>query len=106
MESLEDSVHGFTVEYIKRMFRDINTNLLRKFNQMFKKDENGKNRDWSAMEDAQIRELWQSCRLYLEEIITDNFKFIPLAKHPLTDNLSNPLLIYVIIEHFNTITPT
>jgi hypothetical protein len=50
--TLETAIHNFTTEYVKRLFRDINTNLLRKFNKLFKKDENGKNRDWRALEEG------------------------------------------------------
>jgi len=39
------------VEIVKRLFRDINTNLLRKFNKQFKKDEAGKNREWRNIEE-------------------------------------------------------
>jgi hypothetical protein len=46
VKTLEQEIHKFTTEYIYRQFRDINTNLLRKFNLRFKKDENGKSREW------------------------------------------------------------
>jgi len=46
VRSLETTLHHHTADYIKRLFRDVNTNLLRKFNKDFKKDEQGKNREW------------------------------------------------------------
>ena len=49
-------------DYIKRLFGDINVNLLRKFNMRFKKDENGKNREWRDIEEPKIRDLWQKIR--------------------------------------------
>lgn len=51
IETLERHIHQYTVEIVRRLFRDINTNLLRKFNKMFKKDENGKNRNWRDIEE-------------------------------------------------------
>ncbi len=52
MQTLESTLHQFTVDYIRRLFRDINTNLLRKFNKIFKKDDNGKNREWRDIEEG------------------------------------------------------
>ena len=46
MLAFSETVHSFAVEYIKRLFRDINTNLLRKFSIAFKKDKDGKNKVW------------------------------------------------------------
>ena len=36
---IEDNVYKFTTEYIKRLFKDINQNLIRRFGKIFKKDE-------------------------------------------------------------------
>lgn len=76
---LETSVYNFTIEYIKRIFRDINTSLLRKFNATFKKDEQQKNRDWRAMEEQQIRDLFAKQKAKLEEVIND-FKYIKIPR--------------------------
>lgn len=76
---MEDSIYSFATEYIKRLFKDINTNLLRKFNALFKKDEAGKHRDWKTMEEGEIRELHAKCKLALEDIIKQ-FKFINIPK--------------------------
>lgn len=62
MEIMERDIHAVTKEIVKRLFRDINTNLLRKFNKMFKKDANEKNRNWREMEEAKIRELHATCK--------------------------------------------
>lgn len=78
-ETLENAVYQFATEYIKRLFRDINTNLLRKFNTLFKKDENGKNRDWKSIEEGQIRDLHVKCKAVMEGIIKQ-FKFISIPK--------------------------
>jgi len=61
------------------LFRDINTNLLRRFNKDFKKDESGKNREWKDIEEPKIRELWQKVRAQLQEVIA-NFKYVMLPK--------------------------
>jgi len=62
MKTLDHTLHLFTTEYVRRLFRDINTNLLRKFNKYFKKDEAGKNREWREIEEGKIRDLWSKCR--------------------------------------------
>jgi len=49
--------------------------LLRKFNARFKKDENGKLREWRAIEEAKINELYQECRQALETTL-EQFKRI------------------------------
>jgi hypothetical protein len=59
---LETTITQFTADYIKRLFRDINTNLLRKFNKDFKKDQNGKNREWREIEEPLIRDIWAKVR--------------------------------------------
>jgi hypothetical protein len=68
-QQLEDNVYKFATEYIKRLFKNINTNLLRKFNGLFKKDESGKNRDWKALEEGAIRDLHQKCKVVIGDII-------------------------------------
>jgi hypothetical protein len=66
---LETTLHQYTADYIKRLFRDINTNLLRKFNKDFKKDEQGKNREWREIEEPAIRELWAKVRAQLLDTV-------------------------------------
>lgn len=51
LSTLENSIYDFTVEYLKKLFFDINPNLIRKFNKLFKKDDQDKNRDWRAIEE-------------------------------------------------------
>jgi hypothetical protein len=79
MKKLEAQLHQFTVDYIRRLFRDINTNLLRKFNKLFKKDETGKNREWRDIEEGKIRELWANIRTEMGALIND-FKYIKLQR--------------------------
>jgi len=86
MQSLEATLHQFTVEYVRRLFRDINTNLLRKFSKGFKKDNDGKTRDWRAIEEAKIREIWSACRNDMLNVIKE-FKYIKMSRTALTEAL-------------------
>lgn len=54
IELFMDEVKKFTRDYIKKLFRDVNTNLLRRFKKEFEQDENGKRRNWVLMESEQI----------------------------------------------------
>ena len=88
MTTLDQSLFQHTNDYIQRLFRDINTNLLRRFNKDFKKDENGKTREWRDIEEPKIRELWQKVRAQMFETIA-NFKYIMLPKGVLLDAIQN-----------------
>jgi hypothetical protein len=68
-EILEGSLYTFTTDYIRKLFRDINTNLLRKFNNNFKKDEHGKNRNWREVDENAIRDLYKKVKDNVEELI-------------------------------------
>jgi len=46
---------------------------------MFKKDEQGRNRDWTKIEESKIRELYTKCKREMEEVIAE-FKYIKLPK--------------------------
>lgn len=72
---MEKEIHVFTTDYIKKLFTDINTNLLRRFNKFFKKEENGKPRDWPAIEEPKIRELFTKFKAEVSAII-EEFKYI------------------------------
>lgn len=80
MDQLEKSIYSFSTDYIKKVFRDINTNLIRRFNQLFKKDEQGKNRDWRAIDEGQIRDLFAKIKTQMEEVINE-FKYIKIPKN-------------------------
>jgi hypothetical protein len=62
--------------------------LLRRFNKEFKKDENGKSREWRDIEEPKIRELWQKARAQMNEVIS-NFKYIMIPKSSLIDALQS-----------------
>jgi hypothetical protein len=53
--------------------------LLRKFNEIFKKDDEGKQRTWPDIEEAKIKEIFDKCK---ERVIVllDEFKKISLPK--------------------------
>ena len=41
MEHFESDIKDYTGNYIKKLFKDINVNLLRRFNNEFKQDKSG-----------------------------------------------------------------
>lgn len=47
----EEDIRQYSKDLTKKLFLDVNTNLLRKFNKEFKED-NGKIRDWLRHEEA------------------------------------------------------
>lgn len=51
LEVLELEVRKYSGDYIKKLFRDINVNLLRRMNNHFKQDDNGSQRNWVSMEE-------------------------------------------------------
>ena len=59
----------------------VNTTLIRKFNNDFKKDENGKTREWRSIEggEAAIVELHKKCKRKIDDII-ESFMMIKLTK--------------------------
>jgi len=58
MERFEYEITDHTNSYIKKLFKDINNNLLRKFNKEFKNDKGGAHRNWVSIEEDQIKKLW------------------------------------------------
>ena len=81
---LDAQVYTNSVDYVKRLFRDINVNLLRKFTRLFKKVEGGeRNREWRELPEDRIRELWHGCRTLMETVITSEFKYIKIPKTPI-----------------------
>ncbi len=89
---MDQQIYSHSIDYVKRLFRDINVNLLRKFTRLFKKDETGvRNREWRDMPEERIRELWAGCRTLMDTVINQEFKYIKIPKAPLTQSLSNLL---------------
>jgi len=60
---------------IKKLFRDSNSHILRRFNKEFKKDSTGKNRDFRAMEEGAIKDLFDTCKDAINSVI-EEFKYI------------------------------
>lgn len=87
MSGLETVLHQHTVNYINALFKDINKNLIRRFDKHFKKDEQGKPREWKVIEEGQIREIFERCKKETMVII-ESFKYIMLDKGALTNALS------------------
>lgn len=92
-EEIKEFVDGFlremrkfTTDYVKKLFRDINTNLTRRFKEEFMNDERGTQRNWIAIEEQKIRELSNKAQ---ESVLyaTLNFKFIEIDYHDI-DKLS------------------
>jgi len=83
-----DDIKKFTQDYIKRLFRDVNTNLLRRFKKEFEQDENGKRRNWVLMETEQIQDVWTKCKKVIEEGFK-HFKYIELS-FELDPNITTP----------------
>ena len=78
IELFMDDIKKFTQDYIKRLFRDVNTNLIRRFKKEFEQDENGKRRNWVLMETEQIQDVWAKCKKVIEEGFK-HFKYIELS---------------------------
>lgn len=79
LEVLEKDVRAYTGDYIKKLFRDINTNLMRRFNKEFSKDENGQPRNWIMVEEPKIRELHLKCKQNVENLF-GQFKYINIPQ--------------------------
>ena len=97
---MDNSLNYHTVDYVKRLFRDINTNLLRKFSRLFKKEDGGtRYREWKEMSDDRIRDLWSGCKALMESIITSEFKYIKIPKAPMASAVrkETPLILIFII---------
>ena len=76
------------MDYIKRLFRDINIVLLRKFTLLFKKDESGiRNRDFKEIHEDKIRDIWTRSRNLIDQLISTEFKYIKLPKSPLSQSM-------------------
>ncbi len=66
---------------LKAVFRSqTNPQLLRMFNEKFKKDEDGKARSWPDVEEGKIKELFDVCKAQITECL-DQFKLVILPKN-------------------------
>jgi hypothetical protein len=51
MYKFEQEIREYTATYIIKLFKDVNVNLLRRFNNDFKNDKTGSQRNWVAIEE-------------------------------------------------------
>jgi hypothetical protein len=68
-------IRRFTTDFIRKLFKDINSNLARRFKDEFQNDETGTQRNWVALEEHAIKELSVKARdsvLY----VVQRFKYI------------------------------
>jgi len=77
LENFELDIRKYTGDYIKKQFKDINSNLLRRFNQKFKSDDKGVQRNWMMLEEPAIRELWITTKTDIEAMFK-HFKYIEI----------------------------
>ena len=76
LQKSEKTAYDYALSELKVVFRqNANQNLIRKFNEYFKKDENGKRRDWRSIEEEKIKEVWDSSKLKVEALM-EQFKLI------------------------------
>jgi hypothetical protein len=78
-DELQDKIFHFTQDFLKKSFRDINTNLMRRFNIMFANGQDGKPRDWRLMEEAKIKEEYFKAKQCTEDIFPE-LKYIKLPQ--------------------------
>ena len=72
----EKDAHEYCIKELKSVFQQTaNQNLLRKFNEHFKKDDTGKRRDWQAIEEAKIREHFEESKQKVNTVF-EQFKRI------------------------------
>lgn len=57
INKLEEKIYSNTKKIIFKTVSELNAHLNRKFNQFFKKDSDGKNRDWKSMPEEEIQKL-------------------------------------------------
>lgn len=70
----ERSAHEYCLKELKNCFQqNANQNLLRKFNEHFKKDENGNRREWKDIEEAKIREHFEESKKKVD-VVFEQFK--------------------------------
>lgn len=77
IQRYQDDIKKFTTDLVKKLFNDINVNLLRRFNKEFKEDSEGKMRNWMQIEEPQINELWAQSKQKIEGLFS-TFKHIQI----------------------------
>lgn len=73
--------YDYTVAELKLVFRSqTNIVLMRKFNEVFKKDDSGKQRNWPDVEEGKIKEIWTVSKTKVACLL-DEFKKIILPRN-------------------------
>lgn len=70
-------MRSFSRDFVRRIFKDINTNLARRFKEEFQKDENGTTRNWVALEEPKIKELCVKSRDSVLAVV-NRFRYIEI----------------------------
>ena len=67
----------FTTDYVRKLFKDINTNLARRHKTEFQTDERGTQRSWVALEEASIQDF---CKKAQDSVlvVVNRFKYIEI----------------------------
>jgi len=80
---LDAKIYTHSEKYVRRLFRDVNVNLLRKFTLLFKKEEGAqRNREWREVPEERILEMWHGFRTLMKTVITTEFKYSKIPKTP------------------------
>lgn len=81
LASCEQSVYQFCVSELKQVFNtQVNQYLLRKFANSFKKDEEGKPRNWKEVEESKIQDLFKVSMTRTEDSL-NQFSQVGFPKH-------------------------
>ena len=76
LSNSERSAHEYCLKELKNVFQqNANQNLLRKFNDYFKKDETGIRREWRDIEEAKIKEHFEESKRKVDTVF-EQFKRI------------------------------
>jgi hypothetical protein len=76
LAACEQEVFKFCVAEVKQVFMtQVNQHLFAKFNQGFKKDEKGQNRNWKELEEAKITDLFKVNKALVEDSL-NQFKMV------------------------------
>lgn len=77
---IEDKIYTNCKKFIVKTTNDINSHMNRKFNTIFKKDSNGKNRDWKLISEEDIEKLFTDWVRQFDNIL-ENFRKIEIPKN-------------------------
>lgn len=80
LNSNEESIYEFSLSEMKNAVRHVNVTLLRKFNDQFKKDPQGKSRNWREIEEGEITEIYKTTKANVDSII-EEFKKIQFPRN-------------------------